>query len=1257
MKKSILMMAAFACLGAWSETYTWQGGASGVWNSNANWSPSGVPNAGDVALFPVAADITDDIALGEGTLIITNDVADLHLRGVISGAGGISIGGAGETYLYSSNTFEGPFVSEGTGKTTAGLVLNPSSPRSGGVTIYNCGALGRHSATFDPNGDNTGQTTPKADGSPNPQAVDAHSGATLTVKVPGTIDIPLALSLDKPNAGSLVVDIPDDRGDVILQEKVTCRFRLRIMMKTANALHVMQETQHSNYITMDVVAGADIYLHGKESGSVATYGQGQIHFCSDQSTSINVFNSSHIVCEVENALPRTLNYLEFNADGCSIDFGGHDQLVTSLVTYRYKELSYNSRTNYGFRSASPAQIRFVGTDINSFGYRGALEGAAGIEWDPQQTAREFTYSNSVATTCGSLTVKSGSFRLSQGATFPNLGSLTVAAGAVFKVETGSAANMVVTNVIGETGAVFELGDKVNILVSNLSLGGVELDNGSYSKVSHPDFFRGAGTITVRKASETIVWKGASGGRWDDPENWDSSTVPGAGQAALIAGDVKVILDATPAAAPKIVSVGAGATLVFTNWNTQLNADFVDVLAGGTITCAGPVTNETDMSRVNIVCGELLVAQDGVIDVSTNGWEGGRWDFGAMVKLNYSFGPGSASGYAGSSHGGHGTSYHVEFRPGETYDNPYAPTQAGSGGEMPHRWGSAWAHSGGGVVRIQATRRVRVDGKIAADGASASPATLPSYNHDAAASGGSVWITCGHIEGSGLVSARGGDGQVALYPSPLLMSNGKTPSCDQALGPAGGGGMIAVETTDATSQASAYITGLRLTAAGGGYPLAALGCTTPATADKYNTQAEAGTLVVTDDGLRTRLIGKGLSGQLLGVDSFTHDGDFEWNWGHVRFPVDGFVFKVTGDLTISSAEARLDLGDVCWTNKRCAVTDYWGGNTPSRLEVGGDFTVTEGAAFQIRAAETNRAKAVWGGEVQVGGKLTVGENAYVYAACDPVNFAVPHFTVGALDVQAGGTFSADNRGCAGGWGSTGENTWMGGAHYQGFSPLAETALRASGGAHGGEGGLGVAASGAFNAAAKKGMTYDDPYRPSLPGAGGNSNGWGVGGKGGGVVHVESLGGIVVNGTVSADGGMSGYWYFTSASCAVDNVGGGAGGTVYLCGDTISGTGRISACGGAGANFRNTASGAGGGGRIALITGNGGRAQWGDMVRYGRLDEAPVACSFAGVVDMAGGTNAYARVGEPTVERRAAFGMDGTVKWGIVQRAPGLRVFMR
>ena len=37
MKKSILMMAAFACLGAWAETYTWQGGASGAWNSNANW--------------------------------------------------------------------------------------------------------------------------------------------------------------------------------------------------------------------------------------------------------------------------------------------------------------------------------------------------------------------------------------------------------------------------------------------------------------------------------------------------------------------------------------------------------------------------------------------------------------------------------------------------------------------------------------------------------------------------------------------------------------------------------------------------------------------------------------------------------------------------------------------------------------------------------------------------------------------------------------------------------------------------------------------------------------------------------------------------------------------------------------------------------------------------------------------------------------------------------------------------------------------
>ncbi|MCQ2391396.1 MAG: hypothetical protein MJ240_08220 [Kiritimatiellae bacterium] len=182
---------------------------------------------------------------------------------------------------------------------------------------------------------------------------------------------------------------------------------------------------------------------------------------------------------MQDAQPRTMNYLQFGSEGCSIDFGGHDQLVTSVVTNRYSEYTGNSRTNYGFRSASPAQIRFVGTAIDGFGYRGALEGAAGIEWDPQQADREFTYSNSVATTCGSLTVKSGSFRISQGVTFPNLGSLAVAA----------ADGTIDVSTNGWEGGKWNFGDKVRLNYS-YGPGSVQSGNAGASHGGHGTGLRG-----------------------------------------------------------------------------------------------------------------------------------------------------------------------------------------------------------------------------------------------------------------------------------------------------------------------------------------------------------------------------------------------------------------------------------------------------------------------------------------------------------------------------------------------------------------------------------------------------------------------------------------------------------------------------------------------------------------------------------------------------------------------------------------------
>jgi hypothetical protein len=119
----------------------------------------------------------------------------------------------------------------------------------------------------------------------------------------------------------------------------------------------------------------------------------------------------------------------------------------------------------------------------------------------------------------------------------------------------------------------------------------------------------------------------------------------------------------------------------------------------------------------------------------------------------------------------------------------------------------------------------------------------------------------------------------------------------------------------------------------------------------------------------------------------------------------------------------------------------------------------------------------------------------------------------------------------------------------------------GGGHGGNGGRGAGASG--------GNTYDSLNAPTMAGGNGGYSIFSATGGGGGVIN---LGGhvlwsrLTLDGLVSADGGST----FTNGS------GGGAGGTVSIGVNQLSGTGQIKANGGNGFGT----GGGGGGGRIAV-----------------------------------------------------------------------------
>lgn len=182
----------------------------------------------------------------------------------------------------------------------------------------------------------------------------------------------------------------------------------------------------------------------------------------------------------------------------------------------------------------------------------------------------------------------------------------------------------------------------------------------------------------------------------------------------------------------------------------------------------------------------------------------------------------------------------------------------------------------------------------------------------------------------------------------------------------------------------------------------------------------------------------------------------------------------------------------------------------------------------------------------------------------------------LTVQSGGTISADLSGYL-----TGPGTGL-------YSPTAPN-YPCGGGGHGGYGGLGGTnvPGGATSGSATSPTTFG--------GGGGGYSNYSYGGNGGGVLRLIVSGPLVVDGTISADGG-DGFGIGGSNGSNGGGGGGGAGGSIWITANAFSGSGSLTANGGNGATVIG---GGGGGGRIAV---------------YGS------SSTFSGTVSAAGGSGA-------------------------------------
>jgi hypothetical protein len=725
----------------------------------------------------------------------------------------------------------------------------------------------------------------------------------------------------------------------------------------------------------------------------------------------------------------------------------------------------------------------------------------------------------------------------------------------------------------------------------------------------PSQFLKAPTIAETSLTDGYVrWVGTENGEWNNAANWSTGEVPSSGSKVLIPPTACVTLDKEIPTA-ELDDIKIDGTLVFASSNNCLRADNVYISASGRVQSYAPFFNGVNengakvfavSNRVWIVCENLTVAEGGLITVKGRGFAGAR------TSNTTGQGPGSTSdgqdyGSGAGSHGGYSTSSVRGLPP---YGDNVYPETAGSGGTQ---WTADIAGGdAGGVVRIDASGCVTVNGSI--DANAQDLIEYQKYGRSCAGSGGSILIMCSTITGSGKILARGGHS-----------------SGNEAANPAqswpGAGGRIAVH-YDSNLQTAEAFKNLFFDVRPGllrsfnSYSFKETG---------FRLAASAGTLYFTDSNVITSENISQLCGRLVNAPNLTFDGDLVIsNW--VGFATDGVKVKVNGNLTLSGADARLEFGSVTQTVASVQRKNFVS-ETPSSLEVTGNFVVTNSARFDIYCASTNDLHKN-GFVANINGSFILSTNTYVYPISHPLNGGSAKFNVNDLVVLEGASF-----GIVGG-GFTGGNS------QNGYGPgLGSTSIGAG---HGGRGGYSIEAQ-----SAKYGQVYGDLLRPTLPGSGGAiswSGGKGAG-AGGGVLHVCASNSIYIAGSLIADG-TEPIGYDKGATA-------GSGGSILLetlsC--TLADTAYLSAKGGATCatpQKNNNKTSAGGGGRIAIWTST--KFFYTDDIEKDRIvSSSTIPEVWAGRFDVSGG--------EARLSENAYPGGDGTVMFVELLSPRGFTVLIR
>ncbi len=611
------------------------------------------------------------------------------------------------------------------------------------------------------------------------------------------------------------------------------------------------------------------------------------------------------------------------------------------------------------------------------------------------------------------------------------------------------------------------------------------------------------TVVAGGAQAQKTWSG-TGDWFTATANWSPSPPADGDAVTVTTGSLLLLTNSTPELASFTLS---GGTVTCSNWWAAVRATTV-ALNGGTLTCSGPFDySDTAMSnRVWIVCSNLTVAAGGTrIDVTGKGY-----------RLKQ--GPGASGALdQGAAHGGRGRN-----NAKATYGSLSYPDTPGSGGwEQQH---------GGGVVRIDASGTVTVNGIISANAGQ-------SGSGYGGASGGSILIVCGTFAGSGTLTARAN-------------------TTSHAQGGAAGG-RIAVHYAAATSPTVTFNALSSYIDAGSNRPPMPL------------LNGAIGTVYLSDASF---ILGETMSrvGGFLHIPGFTAWSPNNLTVSDLALGLpDGFALSVSNNLTITGPSSGLQLGAFAslavggslavsrtsgtadgsqlMLNDSNAFTVAGGvalnvghiwTRRPTAFDCSGDLSLTNASRFWVYSMPTNGVAPDYGTLIEVDGTLTVNNTSVVYPYSDSVNGGSALFRLANLDVRTGGKIIATGLGYA-----IEKGPGSGGQYI--------------GGTHGGAGGGNTK------------PLYGSEQQPISAGSGGGTGGNAT--AGGGVVRIETIptGRITVDGSIEANGADGSGHY----------SGRGAGGSIYLRCRTFAGGGTLLAKGGSNTSTGSTIRG-GGGGRIAV-----------------------------------------------------------------------------